>query len=97
MKHVEVDRRGIMHNGGIMVPGKDVARSSHIGCQLVNLIDTAQYFCGDGYIPKVALDKFIRSRDPEFGMLHVNAANPKALALQPAHQMSADESTGTCN
>jgi hypothetical protein len=64
MKHVEVDRRGIMHNGGIMVPGKDVARSSHIGCQLVNLIDTAQYFCGDGYIPKVALDKFIRSRDP---------------------------------
>jgi hypothetical protein len=43
-----------MHDGGVVLAGKDVARSIHVGGKLVNFVDSVDGRLGDGLVAEIA-------------------------------------------
>ena len=40
VQHIQVYRRRIMHDASVVLAGKDVARSAHIGGQLIDFVES---------------------------------------------------------
>jgi hypothetical protein len=41
IKNIEVDGGRIVHDIGVMLAGKEIARAPHIGCQLIDFVKPA--------------------------------------------------------
>jgi hypothetical protein len=78
---------------GIMLTSKDVTGATHIGCQLINLIEAAVDDCtAKALVPQVADYKIISLGLREFVKFQVHATHPETVTLEPFDQMAADES-----
>ena len=78
-----------------MFAGEDIARSTHIGCELINLVELpVEDIANQLPVTKVAEDKVVRRGLREFGALEIYAADPEALRLQPSHEVASNEATG---
>src|SRR5262245_59225486 len=81
-----------------MHAGEDIARASHVGGELIDLVETAV----DG-IAAVPVITQIRDHEVvgvgfgELRMLEVDAAHPKALALETRNKVRTDEPARTAN
>jgi hypothetical protein len=83
-----------VHHIGVMLTSKDVTGATHIGCQLINLIEAAVDDCtAKTLVPQIADYKIIRFSFREFVKFQVHAAHPEPVTLEPFDQMAADEST----
>src|ERR1700720_3467367 len=76
-----------------MLTGKDVTGATHIGCQLINLIEAAVDDCtATALVPQVADYKIISLGLRVFVKFQVHATHPETVTLEPFDQMAADES-----
>src|SRR5271169_3855437 len=95
VKHVQIDRRRVVHYICVMLTSKDVTSATHVGCKLINFIKAA---VDDGatkaLVPQVANHKIIRFGFREFVKFQVHAAHPEPVMLEPFDQMATDESSG---
>jgi hypothetical protein len=41
VEHIQIDRRRIVHHIGVVLASKDLARTAHVGGQLIHLVKTA--------------------------------------------------------
>src|ERR1700740_2386217 len=76
-----------------MLTGKDVTGATHIGCQLINLIEAAVHDCtAIALVPQVADYKIISFGLREFVKFQVHTTHPETVTLEPFDQMAADKS-----
>src|SRR5215831_415222 len=88
-----------MHYARIVLPGEDVPGASHVGSELIHGFCVA-YHCGCNLrIAEVADPELIGRRCGELMFFEIDPADPETFALQPLHQMTADEAAGSayCN
>src|SRR5882724_5099123 len=98
VEHVEIDRRRIVHDVGIVQTGEDVARTAHVGGELVNLVETAvDDIAAEALVAQIADDEVVRRRLGEFRELEIDAAYPEAFMLQALDEMAADKTSGTAD
>jgi hypothetical protein len=75
-----------------MLTGKDITGATHIGCQLINLIEAAVDDCtAKALVPQVADYKIISLGLREFVKFQVHTTHPETVTLKPFDQMAADE------
>ncbi len=72
-----------MHHGRIVFARENVAGAAHVGCQLIDLFDTAYRLLYEGRIAQVAAQEFVRRGFLELVALQVGRAYPMPLRLQP--------------
>ena len=78
-----------------MLAGEDIARATHIGCELINLVELpVEDIAKQLPIAKIAEDEVVRRGLREFGALEVDATDPEALRLQSSHEVASNEATG---
>ena len=84
-----------MHHVGVVLTGEDIAGATHVGRELIDLVEAA---IDDGatktLVPQVADHEIVGFGLREFVKFQVDAANPKPVTLQPLDKMAADETTG---
>ena len=95
LKHVQIDGGGVMHHRGIMLAGKDVTRTAHVGGELINFVDSCDDVLDHGRIAEISDDEFVGRWFDEIVPLEVHAAYPEPLRPQSLYQMAANESTGS--
>ena len=80
-----------------MLASKDVARPTHVGCELVDHFDPVH--CGTRivHICEIAEQKLISRALPKLMPLDIRTPDPEPLILETAHQVTTDKSTGSCN
>src|SRR5271165_4175144 len=73
----------------------NVADTSHVGCEVVNLVHLARGL--QRVVPETKIEKleFVGCGGFEFWFFYVNAADPIVLRLQPLYQMMTNEATGS--
>ena len=92
LQHVQVDGRGVVHDGGVVVPAEHVLRPSHVGGKLVNLVEPAVERRPAGRrVPEVPQQELVRRRRAKLVLLDVHPADPVPLQLEPLHQVAPDE------
>src|ERR1039457_5510082 len=77
-----------------MLAGEYKSGASHVGRQLVDLLDAFYGGPDDGRIPQIADDEFVRLAEREFVVFEVDASHPISFALQALHKVAADEAAG---
>jgi len=77
-----------------MFAGEDVTRSTPIGSQFVNIIDSAQHLADDTSIPEIADNKFVRRGCIKFAILYLETSDPLSFPLSVLHQMTANGTVG---
>ena len=80
-----------MHNRGIVLAGKDVARPSHIGGELVDLFDASDCFLCDSLVAEVTDDELVRRRLAVFMFLDVHSPDPNPLGFQSLNNVATYE------
>src|SRR5262249_44411164 len=87
-----------MHHVGIVFAGEDIARSPHVGGELVNFVKAAvNHLANEIGVAKVANQKVISLGLAEAWKLEVGPSYPKAFPLEPLDKMMTDEATGPTN
>ena len=82
VEHIQIDRRRIVHYLGVVFAGKDVTRATHIGSELIYLIEAAVDNSAAGaVVPQVTNDKVIGFGLRKFVKFQINTAHPEALTL----------------
>src|SRR4051812_44501173 len=94
MEGVQIDRRGVVHDGGVVLTGEDVAGPAHVRGELIDVVDAAHDLRYDGGIPEVRLDELVNGGCRELVLLHVDASDPMPFGPEPPNQVAADEPTG---
>jgi hypothetical protein len=87
-----------VHDGGIVVSSEDEARSTHVGSELIDLVELTidDISAGDG-IAQISYDEIVSRAWGELGKLEIGAAHPRALGSQPPHQMRTNEPSSSTN
>jgi hypothetical protein len=90
--HVEIDHRGVVHHLRIIVPREDIARASHVCCELVGFVEMSV----ENSVPalstsQVSNDKIIRGACAVLRVFQINASDPVAILLQFPRKMTADK------
>jgi 2-keto-3-deoxy-L-rhamnonate aldolase RhmA len=82
VEHIQIDRRRVVHQLGIVFAGKDVTSATHVGSELIHLVEAAvDNGAAGALVPQVADDKVVGFGLREFVKFQINAAHPEALAL----------------
>jgi len=82
-----------VHDVGVVLAGEDIAGAAHVGRELVDLLEMpVDQALAEPKIPQVTDHEIVGLGHRKFRKLQIGAAHEKALALQPAHQVAADES-----
>src|SRR5262249_8137159 len=98
VKDVEVDACRVMHHVGVVFTGKDVARSSHVGRELIDFVETAvDHMSHEVRITKVADHEVIGFCLAKPRKLEISTSHPEAFVLEPPYKMMTDEATGPTN
>jgi hypothetical protein len=74
-----------MHHVGIVITSEYVSGASHVGSQLIDLVDAAHYISDNARIPQVTNDKLVSWDFAEFVEFEIDCPNPITLLLQPLH------------
>jgi hypothetical protein len=78
-----------------MLTSKDVTGTTHIGCELINLIEaTIDNRATKALVPQVADHKIVSFGFREFVKFQVDPPHPEPVTLEPPNQVTADEPTG---
>src|SRR5262249_45835591 len=81
-----------------MFTGEDVASSAHIGCELVDFIETAvNHLPHEVGITEITYHEVISFCLTETWEFEIGTSDPKAFPLQPPDKMVTDEATGTAD
>src|SRR5262245_6386975 len=95
---VQVDARRVVHHVRVMFTGEDVARSPHVGRELIDFVETAvDHMSHEVGITKVADHEVIGFSLAEPRKFKIGTSHPKAFPLQPLDKMMTDEATGPTN
>jgi hypothetical protein len=84
-----------MHYFGIILSGENESRTTHIGSQLIYVIDSTNCMESDRRISEVSAYEGVSHCWSEFGQLLVRSADPKPFLLQSSYQMRANEPART--
>lgn len=81
-----------------MLPGEEIACSTHIGGQLINFIKTP---VGDTLanllIPQISKNEVVVGRYCKFMFFPIDTSDPAISILEVTHQMTTNESSGSTN
>src|ERR1039458_4803580 len=94
LQAVQVDGGGVMHDGGIVLPGEDISGPAHIGCKLVDFVDSLDHLADGGLVAQVADDEFVSRGRGEVVRLEIDGANPIAFGFEAFDKVAADEAAG---
>src|SRR5262249_43285561 len=98
VNHVEVDACRVMHHVRVMFTGEDVARSPHVGCELIDFVESAvDHLSHEIGITKIADHEIIGLCLAEPRKLEISTSHPEAFALESPYKMMTDEATGPTN
>jgi hypothetical protein len=87
-----------VHYVGIVFTGKDVSGPAHIGCKLINFVETAiDHMSYEVRITKVADYEIISLRFTETRELEIGSSDPKPLPFEPPNKVMTDEAAGPAN
>jgi hypothetical protein len=86
-----------VHHVGIMFAREDVARTTHIGGQLIDFVDAGQDRLDGLDVPQVAENELVGRSRAEFRPFQVGAPYPTSFGSQSLYEMAADEATRACN
>src|SRR5258706_15905764 len=82
-----------MHDVGVVFPGENISRSSHVSGELVDFVKSAvDSLAAGGEISEIADDEIISLCFAKPGKLQVGPAHPEALSFQPLDKRATDES-----
>jgi hypothetical protein len=85
-----------MHDIGIVLACENVSSTTHISCQLVDLVKpTIDDGSGQVLITKITEDEIVRLTLGIFVEFQINSPDPKSLTFQPFYQMSTNETSGS--
>src|SRR6201999_4188782 len=59
LQRVEVDQRRVVHHRRVVLAGKDVSRSAHVGSKLVDIFDAIHYFGNNFGVAEVPNHKVV--------------------------------------
>jgi hypothetical protein len=92
MKNVEIDTGGIVHDVGVVLAGENVTRAAHVGCELIDFIETAvdkmPHKIG---VTKVAEYEIIGLRLAEAREFKIGPADPETFALKTTDKVMSDK------
>ena len=92
---IQVDRRRIVHDVGVVFAGEDITGAAHVGCQLVYFVkSTVDHAAAEILFAKIADNEIVGVGFGIFMELEVDASNPETLFLQTLDKMAANEATG---
>jgi hypothetical protein len=98
IQHVQVDRRGIVHDVRVVFTGKDVAGPAHIGRKLIHLVKPAIHSRSTIVrIAQIRNHEIVGRGFAEGRQLQIDAPHPEALTLQLFHKMGSDKTTCPTN
>jgi hypothetical protein len=81
-----------VHDVGVVLAGEDIAGAAHVGRELVDLLEIPVHQAlAEAAIPEIADYEVVGLGRREFRKFEIGAAHEEPLALQPAHQVAADE------
>src|SRR3954453_3924343 len=83
-----------MHDGRVMLSGKDVTGPAHVRRELIDLINSVDDFANHGLISQIRDDELVRDRSAVFMRFDIDAANPKAFPFKSLYKMATNESAG---
>jgi len=82
VEHIQIDRRRVVHQLGIVFTGKNIPRATHVGRGLIHLVEPAVDDSAAGaLVAQIADDKVVSFGLGEFMKFQINAAHPEAIAL----------------
>jgi len=84
-----------MHYTSVMITGEEISGSSHVGCELIDIVNSFDSLCGDGIIPQIANQEVIGRGVGKFRVFEIYAANPKPFVSQSGDQMASNEPAST--
>ena len=97
-QHVEINLRRVVHDVAIVFAAENKASATHIGSQLIYLVEAAIYRAlTNRHLAQVANNKVIHGTASVARQFEVNAAHPKPFIFQSLNQMAANKSTGAQN
>ena len=86
VQDVEVDARRVVHHIGVVFSGEDVARSPHVGRELIDFVEAAvDHMAREIWVTQVADHEIIGLGLAEPRELEVHASYPEAFAFEPLH------------
>ncbi len=78
-----------------MIPGEDIARTTHIRCELIDLVEGPVENASDRQgIPEISQHEMIGSIGGIVVVLEIHSAHPTAFCFQPMHEVAANEPPG---
>src|SRR5690348_10835042 len=87
-----------MHYVRVVLTGKDIARTTHIGGQLVYFVESmVDNVSAEILIAQIADNKVVGSRFGEFRVLEIYASYPKTFILQSPDKMRSNKASGAEN
>src|SRR5271170_3301660 len=95
VENVEIDRRRIVHDVGVILAGENKSGAAHIGSELIDLIEPLiDYLTAKISVAQIADRQVVCFALRIFTEFQIDAAYPKAVLLQPLDQVPADEAPG---
>src|SRR2546430_16289838 len=94
VNNIEIYRRGIMHDVGVMFAGENITRAAHIRSQLINLVkELVENVPAKPLIAQVSGNELIGFGFRKVRPFEINTANPETFVSQPRDKVAADEPT----
>ena len=79
LQHTQVNSRGVVHDLRIVFAGEDISCTTHIGSQLIYLIDVAEHFFDCRNITQIADNEFVSGARGELRIFQIDSAYLLAL------------------
>jgi hypothetical protein len=81
-----------VHDRGVVLACKNIAGTSHIGSELINLVEAlVNEFPAISSIAQIGDDEIVGFGFAKFWIFEVDSANPEVLALETFDEMRPDE------
>src|SRR5690606_2035620 len=81
-----------MHDVGIVLASKDEGGATHVGCQLVNLVEALiEDPLHVRLVTQIHDNEIVCGGWSEFRVFQIDAPHPKPFGLQPLYEVTTDE------
>jgi hypothetical protein len=95
MECVQINRRRVVHDLRVVFAGEDMVGTTHIGGELIDLIDVPNDVGNQRLVTQIAVNELVGWRPGKLVQLQMDGPDPVSFLLQPFDGMSTDEATGT--